>query len=197
MRAGAYTDTHPMSTPDSNGEPKRLTTANWMEPDPASLVSGLIALPGLGGLPGLAVLTPPWPERLKLLLEPRVSAVVPRDVAELVATAQGAMAYGYFYYPLYTLGVDHLYRALEAAVVHRARAEGFTGKRLMLKDALDWLASKGIIDPSRRRALEPFRTLRNEASHPKFQSLFTPGMALTLLDDISREINSLSEPRAP
>jgi hypothetical protein len=35
------------------------------------------------------------------------------------------------------------------------------------------------------------RVLRNEASHPTQQRLFTPGMAIALLDDVAGEINGL------
>jgi hypothetical protein len=164
---------------------KQLTSKNWLEADPASLVRSAISFPGR------SIPTPPWPERLDEVLRPRLTGSVPTDVAALFETGQGAMAYGYFYYRLYTLGAEHLLRAFEAAVVLRARREGFDAERAMLADTLRWLTTKGVLTQADCDALQPLRTLRNAASHPGFQSLLTPGMAIAFLDDIAKEIGVL------
>lgn len=157
---------------------KRLTPNNWLEVDSASLVLATIH----------SIPTPPWPERLDEDLRPRLTESVPADVAALFETGQGAMAYGYFYYPLYSLGAERLLRAFEAAVVLRARREGLDAERAMLGNTLSWLTKKGVLTQDNCEALQPWRALRNSASHPGFQSLLTPGMAIAMLDAIAKEI---------
>jgi len=164
---------------------KNLTPSNWLEPDPPSLLCPRLKFADV------EIATPPWPQRLDIVLRPRLLETVPSDIVALFETAQGAIAYGYFFYPLYTIGAFHLYRALEAAFAVRARAEGFAAKRAGLGKTLDWLMSKGVLSASARESLEPLRKLRKEASHPDFQSLITPGMTIALLDDIAGEINTL------
>lgn len=166
--------------------PKRLTPANLLEPDPVSLIGGTLRFASFD------VPTPPWPERLRIVLHPRLSASVSTDVVALFETAQAAMAYGYYFYPLYALGTEHLFRAFEAAVTLRAIREGHSKKHAGLTETIRWLTNRGILSQESAAALKPLIVLRNEASHPKHQTILTPGMAIKLLDNIAAEINGLS-----
>lgn len=81
---------------------KRLNRTNWLEPDqhgrPASVDAEA------------------WRDAfLAIRLDPRV----PAEIAAMFEAARGCMIYGGFFAPLVTLGVEHCYRLLEAAV--RAR----------------------------------------------------------------------------
>lgn len=66
---------------------KRITAENWQEPD----------------VPRLFGLTTPnaW---IEAHLQPQLSPNVPQEIASLFEVARGAMIYGWFFYPLITLG---------------------------------------------------------------------------------------------
>jgi uncharacterized protein DUF4145 len=136
-------------------------------------------------------ITEPWPERLKRILSFQLPDDVPTEIRSLFEAAQATMVYGYYYYPLYTVGSEHLYRALEAALRHRAIVEGYSARQRGLKETMKYLARKGVLGERDLDRLEPLRHLRNEASHPEFQTLLTPGMAMKSLELTAREINSL------
>ena len=170
---------------------KKLTAENWLDPDPASLMSITLRFPGRD-MP-----SPPWPKRLETILRPRLSESVPAEVAALFEAAQATMAYGYFFYPLHQVGAGHLYRALEAAATARARALGFKEQKPAgLRRKLEWLVSRGAVTKAEFDKLMPLVTLRNEASHPQSQSLIPPALAIALLDDVGDEINRLLGGRA-
>jgi hypothetical protein len=133
---------------------KRLTPQNWLEPDPT--------------FPQLQV---QWLDRI---LKSRLDERVPLDVRRVFEAAQAVMAYGYFYYPLYSVGTEHLYRALEAAATARAKSMGFDEDKAGLKRKLDWLNENGAIPDEKRIALDPLVRLRNQASHPEFQAVAPP-----------------------
>ena len=46
---------------------------------------------------------------------------VPEPVSDLFAIARGALLYGWFFYPLFRLGEEQLYRVVEAAAKERYR----------------------------------------------------------------------------
>ena len=55
-------------------------------------------------------------EWLSLFLDPTLSKSVPENVRALFEVARRSSAYGYFFYPLYTLACEQLFRIAEAAV---------------------------------------------------------------------------------
>jgi hypothetical protein len=54
-----------------------------------------------------------WAQRI---LEPHLSLAVPPEIQRLFEVAQGAILYGYFFYPLYTLALEQVFRVVETAV---------------------------------------------------------------------------------
>ena len=66
-----------------------------------------------------------WPkEWAKEILAVGLSERVPLEVHRLFAVARGAMLYGCFFYPLFTLSSEQLFRAAEASVALKCRALG-------------------------------------------------------------------------
>lgn len=130
-------------------------------------------------------------EYLNHILEPKLVASVPTDVQALFEVSRGAMAYGCFFYPLYTLAAEQLFRVAEAAVIHKCKALRALKSKGTFKERIDWLMDEGTIPQSELKRWEAIRELRNIASHPDRQSILTPGNAVGLLEDIAEQINSL------
>jgi len=152
---------------------KEITLRNWQEPDhvSASLLTN-----------------DDW---LRNMLKPKLIELVPPDVQSLYEVARGAMIYGYYFYPLYTLAAEQLFRVTEAAVTHKSKALGLSNERKPFKYKINWLVDKEIIPQADLVRWNAIRELRNSASHPKRQSIITPGNALGLLENVAERINLL------
>lgn len=128
---------------------------------------------------------------LDQVLEPSMTDQVPHGVQALLEVARGAHAYGYFFYPLYTLAAEQLYRVAEAAISQRCKLhEGSSSPKRFL-DTIDWLADQKVISEEDRVYWHAIRKLRNSASHPERQMIITPAMALGSLSQIVEKINIL------
>ena len=113
------------------------------------------------------------------ILKPRLAETVPIRIQKLFEVARGSMLYGYFFYPLFTLAFEQLTRVAEAAVDHKCREMGRLKPREKFADKIEWLADASVITEKER--WDAIRNLRNRASHPKDQTIFTPGMVLGFL----------------
>jgi hypothetical protein len=178
---------------DSHFGIKKLTEANWLEPDEVSRTA-------------LARLTPEGEtilldqtDYLHAILKPQLSPKVPDDVKRLFEVARGVMVYGWYFYPLFTLGAEQCYRVVEAAVGHRYQQAGGkrsvrSGKRMRefkLSEKLNWLVKKSIIPKEKESLWQSLRALRNMASHPEHQSIYDPAMSVNMLHHCAEDINSL------
>jgi len=130
-------------------------------------------------------------EYLDCILKPRLLEPVPIDVQALFEVTRGAMVYGYFFYPLYTLAAQQLFRVAEAAVLHKCKALGAPQSKRTFKKRIHWLVDEETIPKSELGRWEALRGLRNAASHPDSQSIIAPGNAIGLLERITEQINSL------
>lgn len=125
---------------------------------------------------------------------------VPTDVAELLEVARGAIIYGWFYYPLLTLGVEQCFRTLETAARTRAKQLGIPTERLHRKRGpvpekfahlVGHLHQAGAIHSDDLLRWDAGRDLRNSVSHPGQQMIFMPGQVVSLLDDTIELISRL------
>ncbi len=128
---------------------------------------------------------------LNLILKAKLFESVPTEVKALFEVARGAMVYGYFFYPLYTLAAEQLFRVVESAIVHRCKVLGAPRSRNTFKKKIEWLIDQGNIPKSELNRWEAIRELRNAASHPDRQSILTPGNAIWFLEGIAEQINSI------
>jgi len=163
---------------------KQLTPDNWLEEDP--VMAMFVGVSRTGG-----IVKASGEDRLRSLLSTQLSDSVPKDIQSIFEVARGAMAYGHFFYPLYSLGTQHLYRALEAAITHRFRMDGGSIETRSLKGKLDWLYKHGRLGD--RSEWEAIRYLRNASSHPDFQHVVPPGMVSFEFRDAAARINGLFE----
>jgi hypothetical protein len=119
-------------------------------------------------------------------------ACVPKNIQALFEVARGAIAYGYFFYPLYALAAEQLFRVAEAALKEKCRQlEMPTKPRRDFAKCIKWVAERGIISAREANRWHNIRHLRNAASHPKDQMISTPMDAIGTLTKVAEEINSL------
>jgi hypothetical protein len=163
---------------------KDLTASNWLEPDPTSqLFARFTPEQGLTPMDGQS-----WASDF---LGVELGHHVPESVRELFAAARGTMVYGWFFYPLFKVGEEQLYRVLDAAIRERYRQLQGPHSRPRLFDAIDWLLEHEVIPSAERERWNALRKLRNMASHPDFQSVAPPGHAMHMLRATARDIDLL------
>ena len=163
---------------------KEISPNNWLEPDTA--LRGFVRMSSDGQTQTLTS-----DDYLRLILNPKLIEAVPTDVQALFEVARGVMVYGYFFYPLYTLAVEQLFRVADAAVLHKCKASGAPNSTKTFEKRIKWLVDKGIIPHSELTRWDATRKLRNMTSHPERQSILMPGNAIGILEVTVRQINTL------
>lgn len=116
---------------------------------------------------------------------------VPSEVVELFEVARGAMLYGWFFYPLYRLGEEQLYRVIEAAAKLRYRELDGPKARPSYEHAIAMQVERGAIAPGEEFRWDAARKLRNLSSHPEQAVVTTPGSVLGTLTLCAEDINRL------
>lgn len=164
---------------------KKLTVENWLEPDEVSAL--FISDDPTDRAFGIATTT----EWIRGILEPELVETVPKEVKELFEVARGALAYGYLFYPLYTLATEQLYRVVEAGVARKYEAMHGLKPKSTFKEKAEWLINEGVIPKEEEIVWDAIRELRNMVSHPRRQSIITPGMALGILEQTAEKVNLL------
>lgn len=162
---------------------KRLTADNWLVPDRAwtSVVHG-VSCDGEVHM----MTANQW---MQSVLAFNLLERTPVEVRKLFEVARGCMVYGYFFYPMLTLGSEQLYRVAEAALDYKCQEMGRHKPRESFAGKIKWLESESVLSDKER--WDAIRHLRNEASHAKRQTVLAPGMVLGLLGSITAGINSL------
>lgn len=160
---------------------KRLAAENWLEPDSISASFWEVSLPE-----GKArrITGDDW---VRMIFKPALSDSVPAEVRNLFEVARGAMAYGYFFYPLYTLGLEQLFRVAEAAVTLKCRQMKAPSSADDFEKKVDYLISKGIASGK----WHTIRRIRNILTHAERPNILPPGTVLENLNLIAGYINSL------
>jgi hypothetical protein len=158
--------------------------SNWLQRDPVLELFGTLDADG-------SAQSITDNEFVELILEPQLSSSVPGDVNALYEAARASMRYGYFFYPLYTLATQQLFRVAEAAVTHRCRdlkaPPGING----LGRGIDFLARQGVISDRDWHRWDAVRILRNRMTHSDWQEIIPPGMAIDSLRVVADLCSSL------
>jgi hypothetical protein len=163
---------------------KKLSPENWLEPDKATAI--WVQMTMGTSPPSTAV-----GNYLDIISGPQLSKNVPDEVKKLFETARGATAYGWFFYPLFTLAAEQCYRVMEAAVSEKCLQMGGPPRKAALKRKLDSLIAKGVIPKEKEAVWNALRELRNWVSHPERQSIYDPGLSVSTLHNCAENINSL------
>lgn len=163
---------------------KVLTEENWTQPDPVNChFARLSARVGPVQMTG-----EDWAQAL---LSVNLSDAVPVEIRDLFSVARGAMVYGWFFYPMFRLGEEQLFRVVETAAKVRCRDFADCGKPRSFNEAITQLARHGVIPVEDTARWAAVRHLRNMASHPERASVVPPGMAVGTLHGTARDIDSL------
>lgn len=164
---------------------KRITIDNWLEPD--GVTSAFVYISPEDGQP----IPKNGDDWVREILEFSLDETVPQEVHALYEVARGAMAYGYFFYPMFTFAEGQLYRVAEAAVTHKCKTMGAPDNTITFKQKVDFLAGSKVLTNREKEIWHSIRRLRNAFSHPRRQYISTPPMAINTLGRIAEEINSL------
>lgn len=162
---------------------KKLTVENWMEIDPVSnLMVNMRTDEKLSG--------DFWAGEI---LRPELNENVPLELVEIFEVARSTMLYGWYFYPLYTHGVDQLSQLLDSAAYHKCEIENAPKKVKRFVQRVEWLIANGFIKEERRQQWDAGRSLRNSSAHRTKQHLLNQGMAMTYLYKTTEILNELFE----
>jgi len=165
---------------------RELTLANWSTPDPANDVFARMS--PVAGVGPRRMSGDDW---ARAFLGVDLKEHVPREVRELFAVARGAMLYGWFFYPMFALGEQQLYRVLEAAARARYRQVGGEKREPHFAQVIDFLIGVNVIAEMDGERWHAARELRNAASHPEQHEALPPGAILRHLEVSAHDINRL------
>lgn len=176
--------------PSSNDETnpplfKNLTPENWRQHDPTS---DHIMRTRDGKFEKIS-----GDEWASWILKPQLVAAVPEDVKNLFEVARGVLCYGHFFYPLYVLGSEQLFRVQEAALRHKCVEMGAPKKVKTFDAMLSWLRDNGTLSEDSFGRWTAARQLRNAGSHATRQMLFGPPEAVSTAAIAAEMINDLFE----
>jgi hypothetical protein len=166
---------------------KALILENWTEADPVNKNFGRFS-------PLVGPVTMGQGDWARDFLSVELSANVPAEIRDLFTVARGAMLYGWFFYPLFRLGEEQLYRVLEAAAKLRYREAGGTANRPSYFEVIDSLVEMGLIPEDERERWTAARKLRNHVSHAERAAVVPPGFALRMLRVSARDMDTLFAP---
>jgi len=164
---------------------KKLTIDNWLEPD--TFMKIFAQLDSNGNVDEISK-----EEWLQDILEIQLTDTVPEEIIKLFEVSKNTMSYGYFFYPIYTLASEQLYRVVESAVTHKCKIMKASNKDMKtFKLKIKFLMENSVLSKSEELRWEGIRGLRNSASHPETQSIILPTMALGALERTANIINSI------
>jgi hypothetical protein len=164
---------------------RQLTLENWLQFDPTS---AKLILDNAGATTKTIEVSDAY---ARDILEHSVSDAVPIEVAAMLEVAKGAMIYGYFFYPLFSVGLEHICKVAEAAIRAKCQTINAPSKVKTFEERIDYLGKTGMISEDTRRRWHKLRHFRNSVSHPQWQTIYTPGMALGILPRLVDDLNQL------
>ena len=165
---------------------KALSAENWLEPE--SFLSAIKTMSPTDGTI-IEISREQW---LNRFLRPQLNGPVPFEIRKLFEVARGAATYGYFFWPLYTLAGQQLYRVAEAAVSAKCKSQGASRRKTKtFEDKISFLLDRNVIPQDAWIWWDSIRQLRNHTSHPKSQTIVMPHDTLYDLSSVAQHINDL------
>lgn len=163
---------------------KEITPDNILERDP--ILDGFVKKSKTGQTISLDL-----DDYLSPILAISLKGNIPKEICALFEVARGAMAYGYFFYPIFSLAIEQLLRVTEAAISHKCQVLGAPPKIKSFAQKIDWLVKQKIIPENEKNLWHCIRELRNMASHPTRQMILTPAVCVGTLKNVASQINFL------
>lgn len=167
---------------------KYVTPDNWLEADPIS--PHLVILDKRDGSIH-AVDGRDWIEFVNGI---KISLSVPEDIREAFEFSVGAIGYAYFYYPLFTIVSQQIFRVADFAIDRFVDSSGIVSKPRPLAAKLQALHMNGTLSPAAFQKWEGIRRLRNSSTHPNFQENWGHAMSLDAIRRVAAAISALPWP---
>lgn len=116
-----------------------------------------------------------------------VTEQTPVGVADMLEVARSLYRHGFFVYEFVTVAVQHALVALEAALAHRlGRPNDSLGTLIKRAEV------QGFIDQDEATLLsQGARRLRNGFGHAREQQVWTPGMAVPVVESVFGTVGAL------
>src|SRR5215475_3336339 len=165
---------------------KSLTKENWLKADPSILIFEKL---NLRTGQSSSISQEEWAERF---LRHKLSKDVPDEIVALFEVATGAMLYGYFFTPLYTLGLEQVFRVAEAAITAKCKQIVMSAKQMKkFESKIDGLVAAGILTADEGKRRHALRNMRNRSTHREQQEIWFPQSVLRILAGLVEDINQL------
>ena len=129
-----------------------------------------------------------WFENIHSL---KIREDLPEELKRLMAVAQGSMIYGYYYYPLFTLGAEQFTRIADTAIKIKCECLNCPRQIKTFKQKVDWLFEQSKFSEAEKNQWLGTVKLRNKLAHPKDQWAITPAMAIDLMNNLYMKIEKL------
>lgn len=168
---------------------KSLTLENWRQEDTVASLFVFVSPTGM-------ITEPSADDWVAIILEKKLGDFVPITVHKLFEVAKGTLCYGAFFYPLFTIGNDQIFRLFETALRMRCAHAPQKAQR-NFKELITWAVGCGVIAADRKEQWDAIRFLRNAASHLEDQWIQPPTSALTHLNLAVEIINGLYAANKP
>lgn len=166
---------------------KKITPENWLERDGVQFAA--IEANSLNDSYAYLMDGHDW---ISNFTKPDLSNDVPDEVRSLFEVARGALCYGYFFYPLYTLAFEQLFRVGEAAINAKFSELGGNPKKYKTFEShIKFLSETNVLTAGHVSTWSTIRKFRNLASHPERQNIFPPGQVTGALHLVADMINKL------
>jgi len=121
----------------------------------------------------------------------KISEDLPEELKRLMSVAQGSMIYGYFYYPLFTLGAEQFTRIADTAIKIKCESLNYPKNIKSFRYRVGWLFEQGEFTEAEKNHWLGTVILRNKLAHPKDQWAITPAMAINLMKNLYMKIEKL------
>ncbi len=163
---------------------KQITLENWTQPDPANTC--FVRLRSDGKFSSIKA-----EEYFSDIMNHTLSEQVPEKIQKLYEVTRATMTYGYYYYPIFTVAVEQLFRIVESSVSYVCKTLGSPASIKTFNHKIEWLIELGILEGCKKARWDSLRRLRNARAHPESQMILPPGPVLSLFDEMTTDINSL------
>ena len=114
---------------------------------------------------------------------------IPTSIQNLFEVARALFAYGYLYYPFFTLAMEQALKTFEAVVSLKFEICCGPKSTSRLVKKIDYLYSLGLITPQQKEMVDAVRYMRNDSFHPEYQQLH--GHNVGGLKGVAKIINGL------
>ncbi len=142
------------------------------------------------GIGGFSHSTDEW---VAMILSVELEISLPDFLDKMFRRAQSCMVYGCYSYPLFTLGIEELFRFGESAFAEAMKIADAPKaiSRGKYFEQQEWAKSQGLMDDETARRWEASRRLRNSVSHKRGNFLLLPTDALRQLDTTKYLVENL------